>query len=104
MKPLNKRPEVILDLAEIYAWIGQRNLDAAERFLKAVDDTFQQIRKQPEIGWERPWKHRRLEGLRSWRVEKFTDFLIFYREESSSIEVYGVLRGARHLPRALSRR
>ena len=104
MKPLHKRPETIIDLAGIYAWIGEQNLDAAERFLLAVNSTFEQIRKHPGLGWERPWKNRKLLGLRSWRVEHFHNFLIFYREEETSIEVYAVLRGGRHLERTLGRR
>ena len=104
MKALNKRRDVILDLAEIYAWIGERDLDAAERFLRAADHTFEQICKHPGIGWERPWKNRKLEGLRSWRIEEFHNFLAFYREENATIEIYAVLRGSRHLERALRKR
>ena len=104
MKPLHKRAEVPFDLADIYAWIGDRNLEAAERFLEAADSTFEQIRRHPSIGWERSWKNRRLLGLRSWRVEGFHNFLVFYREEMTSIEIYAVLRGSRHLERALRRR
>jgi toxin ParE1/3/4 len=102
--PIHRRNGVILDLAELYAWIGDRDLDAAERFLAAVEDTFDQIRKQPGIGWERPWKNQNLRGLRSWRVKGFPNFLVFYREEDSTIGVYAVLRGARHLERELRMR
>lgn len=104
MKPLRKRHEVVLDLASIYAWIGTGNLEAAERFLEAVAATFEQIQTRPEIGWERSWKHPKLKGIRSWRVESFRDYLIFYREEETAIELYAVLHGARHLERALKRR
>jgi toxin ParE1/3/4 len=69
-----------------------------------VDGTFEQIRKHPGVGWDRPWRDHRLYGLRSWRVEGFPNFLVFYREEVSSIEIYAVLRAARHLERALRRR
>jgi plasmid stabilization system protein ParE len=101
VKPLNRRHEVIFDVADIYAWIGERNPDAAERFLRAVDCTFDQIRKHPAIGWGRPWRHRRLKDMRSWRVEGFHNFLVFYRDEAAAIEVYAVLRASRQLERAL---
>ena len=104
MKPLRKRREVLGDLVDIYVWIGERNPDAAERFLKSVERTFQQICRHPQIGWERPWKNRELKGIRSWRVEHFHNFLVFYRDEEGAIEVYAVLRGARHLERALRER
>ena len=101
MKPLHKRAEVTLDLVSIFTWLGERDLDAAERFLTAVDLTFEQIQKHPQIGWNRTWHDTKLVGLRSWPVEGFSNFLVFYREEEATIEIYGVLRGARHLPRAL---
>jgi toxin ParE1/3/4 len=81
-----------------------RNPEAAERFLKALDASFEQIRLQPGIGWGRRWKNSRLDGIRSWRISEFPNFLIFYREVGDMIDVYAVLRGARHLERALGRR
>ena len=104
MNSVRKRPEVISDLAEIYAWIGQRDLDAADRFVIAVETTFEQIRRKPGIGWLRRCKSRKLNGIRSWRVESFPNFLVFYREDSIGVEVYGVLRGARLFERALRNR
>lgn len=104
MKPLHKRREVILDLADLYAWIGERDPGAAERFLLATETTFGQVQRNPGVGWERSWRSQRLEGIRSWRVGGFPNFLIFYREEVATIEIYAVLRGARHLERALGRR
>jgi toxin ParE1/3/4 len=101
---LNKRPEVILDLAEIHTWISERNLDAAERFLRAVDRTFGQINQHPGLGWSRSWKSPKLRGVRSWRVKDFPEFLIFYREEKEATEIYAVLRGSRHLELALEKR
>lgn len=104
MKPVRRRYEVILDLAEIYAWIADRNPDPAERFLVALDLTFEQIGKNPGIGWERSWKSNKLQGIRSWRVRDFRNFRIFYREEKSAVEIYAVLRGSRHLERMLKKR
>jgi toxin ParE1/3/4 len=101
VKPIHRREEVITDLAELYAWIGERNPRAADRFLSAVEVAFAQIARNPGIGWERPWKQFRLAGMRSWRIAEFPNFLIFYREEADTIQIYAVLRGARHLERAL---
>jgi toxin ParE1/3/4 len=104
LKPVHKRREVISDLTEIYVWIGQDNLDAADHFLTAADGTFEEIQKNPDIGWERPWKNRKLTGIRSWRIRDFPNHLVFYREERTTIEIYAVLSGYRHLERALRKR
>jgi toxin ParE1/3/4 len=104
VKPLYKRSQVILDLVDIYSWIGDQNLDSAERFLQAVASTLEQIQTHPGMGWKRPWRNRALHGLRSWRVEGFPNYLVFYREAESSIEIYAVLSAARHLERSLRHR
>jgi toxin ParE1/3/4 len=69
-----------------------------------VEGTFEQIRKHPGVGWRRPCQNRKLEGIRSWRVGEFPNFLVFYREEEAAIEIFEVLSGARHLERAQHRR
>lgn len=33
-----------------FAYIGERNLDRAERFLRAADETFTELAKMPEMG------------------------------------------------------
>jgi toxin ParE1/3/4 len=104
VKPVHRRSEVILDLADIYNWIGADSPDTAERFLTAVVKTFAQIPQHPAIGWRRSWHNEKLCDMRSWRVENFPNFLVFYREEEATIEIYAVLHGARHLVRALRRR
>ena len=103
MKSVHKRNGVVTDLADIYSWIGERNIEAAERFLIAVDRTFQQIARHPQIGWMRPWRNKKLRGMRSWRVDGFENFLVFYRDEGA-IEVYAVLRGSRRFERLLRKR
>ena len=104
MKALQKRREILFDITNIYVWIGEHNIDAAERFLVSVEQTFEQIRRNPGIGWERSWRNRKLEGVRSWRIRNFPNYLVFYREQQQTIEIYAVLSGYRHLERALARR
>ena len=104
MKPVFKRREVASDLTDIYVWIAEDNLDAAERFLAAVDRTFSEIQRNPELGWGRPWKIPELAGMRSRRVRDFPNILIFYREEQGAIQIYAVLSGYRDLEPALKKR
>jgi toxin ParE1/3/4 len=104
VNPVRRRPEVISDIAETYAWIGERDVDAAERFAAAVEKTFERIRRNPRIGWKRTWTSRALAGMRSWRVEGFTEFPVFYREDAAGVEIFGVLRGSRRFEQDLIRR
>ncbi len=47
MKRLRTRADVTEDLANIYAWLAERNPRAAREFLIAVDDTFKEIGRNP---------------------------------------------------------
>lgn len=42
-----------------------------------------------------------LEGIRSWVVKGFENYIVFYREIPGAIEVLRVLHGARDVLRAL---
>ena len=73
---------------------------AGIRFLRAVDDTVQALRAHPELGRQRPDVK---QGLRSWRVEGFVNWLIFYRVEDQNLRLVRLLHGARDLPRTVQR-
>jgi toxin ParE1/3/4 len=59
-----KKPRVRFDLAGCYASIGQRNPDAARRFLLAAEATFEALARTPGIGTPYATADPRLEGLR----------------------------------------
>ena len=80
--------------------LRMKHPDAGERFLAAVDGTAKQLLAQPELGRCRPEVK---SGLRSWPVEGFGNWIIFYRLEKESLRLVRLLHGARDLPRALRR-
>ena len=96
--------EIETDLEEIWLWLGRDNPETADRFVDAVERTFQQIGQHPLIGWKRPWKDRKLRGLRSWRVDGFPSYLVFYRMEGANVAIVAILHSARFLERILKKR
>lgn len=51
MKPqIKRKPRVKIDLLQHFVYIGERNYDAAERFLRAANDAIQGIAKLPTGG------------------------------------------------------
>lgn len=74
--------------------------DAGVRFLRAVDDTVRNLLEHPELGRQRPDVK---PGLHSWRVEGFSNWLIFYRITGPQLRLVRLLHGARDLPRAVQR-
>ena len=64
----------------------------------AVEDSIEQISRNPFVGSIRELKNSRVKNLRMWTVKGFTDYHIFYTVEEETIEIIRVLHGARDLP------
>lgn len=97
---LDIRPEATRDVEKHWHYIAQHNFDAADRFLDALKPSYEAIRGQPGIGHQEGF--RRHKGIRSWRVQDFPRYLIFYRIHGDRIEILRVLHGMRNLPRFFS--
>jgi toxin ParE1/3/4 len=102
MSRVRKKPAALRDLIANGRYIFKENPSAAERFLEAAEKTFDELAKRPYLGRLRHFQRR--PGLRSWQVEGFANYLIFYRPLADGVEIYRVLHGARDLRRLLTRR
>jgi toxin ParE1/3/4 len=99
MTRIIKRPAAKLDLIEQADFIAQDNLEAALRFLDAVEKTFAQLARLPRIGKSRKVKSRVFSNVRQFPITGFEKYLVFYRPIEGGIEVLRVLHGARDLNR-----
>jgi toxin ParE1/3/4 len=97
MAKVNKRPIVIRDLIEQATYIAQDNLEAAESFLVAAEETFQLLGRMTGIGKLCRFSNPQLLGIRQYPVKGFKNYLIFYRATDSEVEILRVLHGARDL-------
>jgi toxin ParE1/3/4 len=97
MAEVNKRPIVIRDLIEQATYIAENNLDAAERFLVAAEETFQLLGRMPGMGKRCRFSNPQLLGIRQYPVKGFKNYLIFYCATDSEVEVLRVLHGAQDL-------
>ena len=80
------------DLDEIWSYIAQDNVDAADRFLRAIVSRFPKLAVMPQIGRAREELSPR---LRSFPVGRY---IIFYRPMENGVEIARVLHGARDFP------
>ena len=90
-------PEAKEDLDAIHAYISGDDPDAADRVLEATLATFEELARMPGMGRPRTFTQSGLRGLRSFRVEGYRNYLIFYRPVTNGVEVVRVLHGARDL-------
>jgi toxin ParE1/3/4 len=87
------------DLQTAAQFIHHDNPLAARLFLEAAYDKFEFLALNPGAGRQRA--DLGFSEIRSWRVEGFDRYLIFYRELTDRIQIWRVLHGARDLHQTL---
>lgn len=87
------RNDIIL---EAYT-IGERDLNASDRFLSAVEAAIRRLAEMPGLGAARPFSNPLLGEMRMWPVPGFRKYLVFYRATAEVLEVVRVLHGARDI-------
>jgi toxin ParE1/3/4 len=98
---LHVRPAAQADIDELALFIARDSLEQALRFYDALADTFKAIvhhpTRHPLYGFSDP----ALSEVRKRGVERFSNYLVFYRVIAETVEVVRVLHGARDLPRLM---
>ena len=89
-------PEAEADLNEIWDFIAEDNVDAADRVRDEIFDAIRALARTPNLGHHRGDLTSR--PLRFWRVY---DYLIVYAPEEGPLLVLAVLHGRRS-PRILA--
>lgn len=95
------RHDAELDAFGYFQYIHENNPDAALRFLEAIDSTVEGLSLQPLKGRLRRFRGRDLKNIRSWRVNDFENYLIFYRFAGERLEILRIKHGAMDFPQAL---
>lgn len=96
MPAIHQRAAARRDLVEQFVHLAENaSLDTAERFLRRVEDSFNELADQPMIGAALQLEHPDLAQLRKWRVKDFDDHLIFYEPRSNGVSIVRVLHAAR---------
>jgi len=88
-----------LDLDDIWEYIAQDSIDAADRWIGRLFEAFEAIGHAPGIGHKR-------EDLTAYPVLFFPvgAYLIIYRAIRPTVEIVAVTQGARDIPSFLQRR
>jgi len=89
------------DSTAIFSRIAADNLEAADRFLHALDRELQLLSRLPGMGRKRTFRHPTLRDLRSVPVTGFRNYLIFYHVRQDEVTVLRILHGARNLRKVL---
>lgn len=95
------RHDAELDAFGYFEYLQERSPEAAVRFLAAIDCTVEGHAQQPMKGRLRRFRSSDLKGIRSWRVDDFENYLIFYRVTGKTVEILRIKHGAMAFPDAL---
>lgn len=89
-------PEAFTDLDQIWEYIAERNLDAADRVIADIFDALRVLVASPHIGPRRPDL-----TSRPLRFKLVRDYLIAYAPNESPVWVVAVLHTSRN-PRVMA--
>jgi plasmid stabilization system protein ParE len=92
-------PEAVQDLIDIYEYIAQDNLEAAERVRTEIYDAIHGLAAMPGKGHHR--KDLTAQPVLFWAVRSYQ---IIYRPPSQPLQVVAGLHGKRDIKRVLSQR
>jgi len=96
MKPFRISPEAAANIREIWEFIAEDNVAAAERVRQELQDAMRGLADTPGKGHLR--EDLTDKAVRFWRVRSY---LIVYRPDTDPLEIVAVLHGARDIPRLL---
>jgi toxin ParE1/3/4 len=103
MPRARKRISAKRDLTVLFAYFGERaGLDLADRFIQAVQDSFEELARFPELGSPGKVHRGKYQGVRLWAVRGFPKYLIAYRPSSDGIVVERVFHAAQDYRRVLT--
>ncbi len=95
---VRKHPRAFQDLREIAVYLTEHGSEATGfRFVERAEETFEDLLEHPHKGRARPWRSDDLEGLRSYPIRGFKNWLVFYAVQEAGITIVRVLHGARDL-------
>jgi plasmid stabilization system protein ParE len=71
--------------------------------LRRIDNTVDGLSVHPLKGRLRFFRGKDLQNIRSWQVDGFETYLIFYRFDDKLLDILRIRHGAMRFPRALRR-
>lgn len=97
------KPRARGDTVRQYRWyVEHASVEVADCYLAAVDAAIRKLSECPHGGVLCRFRSERFRGFRFIPLERpFDVFLLFYRFDSSTLEVMRILHSARDIPRRL---
>jgi len=83
-----QRPAARRDFITHYLYLAEHaSLDVAQRFRKAVEGTYEDLARMPEMGFARKLREGRHSGIRLWPVRDFGNYWIAYHPHRAGVAI-----------------
>lgn len=83
--------QAVRDIEEAFIYIAEDNLNAAESFLTAVEESIETLSAHPLIGNGRPFQNNKLGDLRIWQIKHFKNYLLVYKVKEQTVTILRLL-------------
>jgi plasmid stabilization system protein ParE len=93
--PFQLTPRALSDIGDIWDYIGEDNVDAANRVESAIFSACESLARHPLLGSKR--SEITPLPVRFWTVARFPNFIVVYRPDTRPLQVIAVLHGKRDL-------
>jgi plasmid stabilization system protein ParE len=100
---IERRPRALEDLRDHATFIARDNLGAAEEFLRCAEQTFRELSMFPRQGRVRTDLPRPLSSLRSVRVHRHPNYIVYYKVASKTLAIVRLLHAAQDVESTLSK-
>lgn len=105
MKRVERTSKAKLDIAGVIRFFAEADaVRAAERFLAAIQKTYDLLASFPEIGSVLESTQTRSIPIRQFRVYRHDDWLVLYQDRSESILILRILHASQDIESALNPR
>lgn len=101
--PIVIQPAADLDIERIATELHLVDPRLADDFLTCVRRTLEFLSDFPGAGITYKISDRTTPAFRRWRVDRFKNYLIFYRDEGNILRIVRVIHGARDIPTLLKK-
>jgi plasmid stabilization system protein ParE len=93
--PFQLTPQALNHLSDIWDYIAEDNLSAANRVESAILSACNRLARNPMIGSKR--SEITPLPVRFWTVTRFPNYIVVYRPDTRPLQIVAILRGMRNI-------
>jgi len=94
-------PRAIDDLGDIWDYIAEDNVDAANRVESAILSACSSLARHPLLGSKR--SEITPQPVRFWTVTRFPNFIVVYRPDTKPLQIVTVVHGKQNIKTLLEK-